>query len=67
MGSTIAVDDAVKSNLDRLKREGETYNDVLDRLIGATEPIQSGVLTEEEAEEMMDVVRNHREETKNVS
>ena len=64
MGTTIAVNDTTRSKLERLKREGESFDDVVNRLIGDAEPIESGFFEEGEAEELMDIIREHREDTR---
>jgi predicted CopG family antitoxin len=54
----------VKRQLDRRRREGESYNDVLERLLGETNEADFddgfGLLSDEEA----DWIREKREEAK---
>ena len=60
----IRVSDRVKRILDRQRREGESYNDVLERVLEETEGADFydgfGILSEEEA----DWIRNKRTEAK---
>jgi predicted CopG family antitoxin len=60
----IRVSDRVKQALDRRRREGESYNDVLERLLseagGANSYDGFGVLSDEQA----DRIRTERERTR---
>lgn len=60
----IRVSDRVKRQLDRRRREGESYNDVLERLLGEYTEADFydgfGILSDEEA----DWIREQREEAK---
>jgi len=60
----IRVSEAVKRDIDRRRREGESYNDVLERLLNgesATDFYEGfGLLSDEEA----DWIREKREEAK---
>lgn len=64
----IRVNDRVKRELDRLRREGESYNDVLERVLDE-EPIDDfydgfGRWSDEEAESVRDERRRAKEKRK---
>lgn len=60
----IRVSERVKRQLDRRRREGESYNDVLERLLGENTEADFydgfGILSDEEA----DWIRENRQEAK---
>lgn len=60
----IRVSDCVKKQLDRRRREGESYNDVLERLLSETTEADFddgfGILSDDEA----DWIREKREEAR---
>lgn len=59
----IRISDRVKRELERRKRENETYNDVLERVLGETEADfydGFGILSDEQA----DHIRDEREKAK---
>lgn len=64
----IRVSDRVKRELDRHRREGESYNDVLERLLpddgDASFEDGFGVLSEETGDEIRDARERAREERK---
>lgn len=43
MSTTIRVSDETKRKLEALKREDETFDDLLDRLTGYDRPMEAGV------------------------
>lgn len=62
MGRTsIPVDSATKERLDRLKREGETWDEFLERITATEEPIEAGAWSDEEADRAKESVRKSRE------
>ena len=58
--TTIPVDEATKSRLDELKRDDETWDEFLTRVTADERPIESGVLTDEEAAEAKRRIREGR-------
>lgn len=48
--STIRVDDATKDKLERLKRDDETWNEFLSRIVDEEEPVDSNSWSAEKAE-----------------
>ena len=61
MGRTsIPVDADTKETLDKLKREGETWDGFLLRVTRDEEPIEFGSWSEEEADEAMKRLRKRR-------
>mgnify|MGYP000058800196 CR=1 FL=1 len=63
----IRVSDAVKRELDRRRREGESYNDVLERVLGDREAAFAdgfGVLGDDAAERLREGRAAAREERK---
>jgi predicted CopG family antitoxin len=62
MGRTsIPIDDSTKERLDRLKREGETWDEFLQRIVATEEPIEAGAWSDEEAERAKESIRESRE------
>ena len=62
MGRTsISISETTKTHLDSLKRDDETWDDLLTRLASTDDPIQSGVLSEKEVEQMKQSIRDGRE------
>jgi predicted CopG family antitoxin len=59
--TSIPVDDSTKKTLDKLKREGETWDEFLTRVTRDEEPIEFGSWSEDEADEAMDRLREGRE------
>ena len=66
MGSKrISLEDSVYNRLRAAKRQGESFSDVVHRLLGGTEPSLSifrGFLDKKGAEELAEVVARIREE-----
>ncbi len=66
MGSkTISLEDAAYAKLKAAKRPGESFSDVVHRLLGGTEPsfsIFRGFLDKEAAEDLATVIARLREE-----
>lgn len=65
----IRVSDRVKAELDRLRREGESYNDVLERVLEEDDSVGDfydgfGRWSDEEAERVRERRRESREERK---
>lgn len=59
--TSIPVDAATKERLDRLKREGETWDEFLERITATEEPIEAGAWSDEEAEQAKESIRESRE------
>ena len=59
--TSIPVDSATKERLDRLKREGETWDEFLERITATEEPIEAGAWSDEEAEQAKESIRDSRE------
>ena len=59
--TSIPVDDSTKKTLDKLKRDGETWDEFLTRVPRDEEPIDFGSWSEEEADEAMERLREGRE------
>lgn len=61
MSTSIRVSDETKRKLERLKREDETFDELLERLVQSEEPIQIGAWSEAEADRARAAVRRSRE------
>jgi predicted CopG family antitoxin len=61
MSTSIRVTDETKRMLERLKREDETFDELLERLVQSEEPINIGAWSEEEADSARDAVARSRE------
>jgi predicted CopG family antitoxin len=61
MSTSIRVSDDTKRKLERLKREDETFDELLERLVQSEEPIQIGSWSEEEADRARAAVKRSRE------
>lgn len=61
MSTTIRVSDATKAKLDRLKRDDESFDDLLARLAGEREPVAVGAWSNEEAESARDAISRSRD------
>lgn len=59
--TSIPVDDETKETLDKLKRDGETWDEFLTRVTRDEEPIEFGSWSEDEADEAMKRLREGRE------
>lgn len=61
MSTSIRVSEDTKRKLERLKREDETFDDLLDRLASDEEPIEVGAWSEERADRAREAVERSRE------
>ena len=61
MSTSIRVSDDTKRLLERLKREGETFDELLARLAQSERPIEIGAWSEEEADRARAAVKRSRE------
>lgn len=61
MSTTIRVSDETKEVLEDLKRDDETFDELLSRLASDERPIKIGAWSEKRAEEAREAVRRSRE------
>mgnify|MGYP006309484197 CR=1 FL=1 len=61
MSTSIRVSEETKQMLERLKREEETFDELLSRLAQSERPIDIGAWSEEEADRARDAVQRSRE------
>lgn len=61
MSTTIRVSESTKEKLDELKREGESFDELLARLAGEEEPIEFGAWSDEKADRARERVKRSRE------
>ena len=61
MSTSIRVSDDTKRLLERLKRDDETFDELLERLAQSERPIEIGAWNEEEAERARAAVKRSRE------
>lgn len=61
MSTSLRIKDDTKDLLKRLKREDETYDDLINRLASNEQPINVGAWSEEEAEQAREAVKKSRE------
>ena len=61
MSTSIRVSDDTKAILERLKRDDETFDDLLRRLASEEEPINIGAWSEAEADRAREAVERSRE------
>ena len=61
MSTSIRVSEQTKEKLDRLKREGESFDELLNRLAGEETPIEIGAWDSETADRARDAVARSRE------
>ena len=61
MSTSIRVSDDTKRLLERLKRDDETFDELLERLAQSESPIEIGAWNEEEAERARAAVKRSRE------
>jgi heme oxygenase len=59
--TSIPVDEATKERLDRLKRDGETWAEFLERITASEQPIEAGAWADETAEQAKASIRDARE------
>ena len=63
MGRTsIPVDSSTKERLDRLKRDDETWDEFLIRIVTPEQPIEAGAWSDEEADRAKESIRKSRED-----
>lgn len=60
MSTSIRVSDDTKRMLESLKREDETFDELLERLAQREKPIDIGAWSEEEADEAREAVERSR-------
>ena len=61
MSTSIRVTDDTKAMLESLKREDETFDELLERLAQSEKPINIGAWSEEEANRAREAVKRSRE------
>lgn len=61
MSTSIRVSEATKDKLERLKRDDETFDELLARLAGDSEPVAVGAWSEPEADEARAAIERSRE------
>ena len=61
MSTSIRVTDDTKAMLESLKREDETFDELLERLAQSEKPINIGAWSEEEAGRAREAVKRSRE------
>jgi predicted CopG family antitoxin len=61
MSTSIRVSDDTKQMLESLKREDETFDELLERLAQSEKPINIGAWSEEQADRAQEVVERSRE------
>jgi predicted CopG family antitoxin len=61
MSTSIRVSDDTKELLERLKREDETFDELLYRLASDEKPINVGAWSSEEADQAREAVKRSRE------
>ena len=61
MSTSIRVSDDTKRMLERLKREDETFDDLLARLVRSENPIDIGAWSEDDANRGREAVNRSRE------
>jgi predicted CopG family antitoxin len=61
MSTSIRVTDDTKRMLESLKREDETFDELLERLAQSEKPINIGAWSEEEADNAREAVHRSRE------
>lgn len=61
MSTSIRVSNDTKEILERLKREDETFDELLERLAQSEQPINIGAWSEEKADRAREAVKRSRE------
>lgn len=61
MGTSIRVSEGTKKKLERLKRDDESFDDLLARLASETEPIAVGTWSDEQADRALEAIQQSRE------
>jgi predicted CopG family antitoxin len=62
MSTSIRLSESTKAKLDRLKREGETHDELIDRLVSHEQPIEFGSLSDADAEACRAAIERHRQD-----
>jgi predicted CopG family antitoxin len=61
VSTSIRVSDETKRKLSRLKRDDETWDEFLSRLVNDEEPINVGAWSDEDADRARDAIERSRE------
>lgn len=61
MSTSIRLSEATKAKLERLKREDESFDELLARLAGEREPIAVGAWSDEDADRAREAIDRSRE------
>lgn len=61
MSTSIRVSEQTKAKLDRLKRDNESFNELLDRLVADEQPIEIGAWDAETADNARKAISRSRE------
>ncbi|QDX41297.1 antitoxin VapB family protein [Salarchaeum sp. JOR-1] len=61
MSTTLRVSDDTKALLERLKRDDETFDELLERLAQSEKPINVGAWSEDQADRARTAVKRSRE------
>ncbi|MFC6964460.1 antitoxin VapB family protein [Halocatena marina] len=64
MSTSIRVSDGTKRMLESLKKEDETFDELLERLVQSEQPIAIGAWSEEDADRARAAVKRSRESFK---
>jgi hypothetical protein len=59
--TSIPVDEATKDRLDKLKRDDETWDEFLTRLLADEQPIEAGAWSDDQAKQAKEAIRESRE------
>ena len=59
--TSTSVDSSTKERLERLKRDGETWDELSERITTTEEPIEVGAWSEEQADRTRAFIRESRE------
>ncbi|AQL43579.1 hypothetical protein BV210_13125 [Halorientalis sp. IM1011] len=62
MSTSIRVSDETKALLERLKRDDETFDELLHRIASEEEPIRAGAWSDQEGERAKERIRESREQ-----
>jgi predicted CopG family antitoxin len=63
MSTSIRISESTKEKIDRLKREDETFDELINRLATEEERINFGAWSDDDLERGMECIREHREQT----
>jgi len=64
MSSSIRISDETKAKLEAVKRDDETFDELLERLAQSEKPINVGAWSEEKADSAREAVKRSRESFK---